>query len=67
MAVSTRQATAAGFEVKEREVVTGVLQLVYRIHCPCGHQWDAPNFQRMSICTECGRAVLVEAPTLPST
>lgn len=60
---STRHAASAeGFDVREREVVTGMLQVVYRTHCPCGHEWDAPEFVRMSLCQKCGRAVLVEAP-----
>ena len=58
-------AAPAGIDVAEREVVTGVLQVLYRTHCPCGHQWDSEQFQRIVICSKCGRAVLVEKPTLP--
>jgi DNA-directed RNA polymerase subunit RPC12/RpoP len=62
MAAATHTAASGGIDVSEREVVTGQLQLIYRIRCTCGHQWDALQFQRMSICPQCGRAVLVEAP-----
>ena len=62
----SHRATPAGFEVKEREVVTGKLELLYRIHCPCDHHWDAFDFQRMSICPNCGRAVLVDPPKGPA-
>jgi hypothetical protein len=58
-------AASEGIDVREREVVTGRLQVVYRIQCPCGHQWDSVEFQRMTLCQNCGRAVLVEAPKLP--
>jgi len=58
-------AAPAGIDVAEREVVTGVLQVLYRTSCPCGHQWDSEQFQRIGICAKCGRAVLVETPTLP--
>jgi hypothetical protein len=66
MAEATHQPAPEGIDVKEREVVTGALQLLYRTRCPCGHQWDALDFQRISLCPQCGRAVLVEPPRLPS-
>jgi len=50
--------------VNEREVVTGHVDLVYRIHCPCGYHWDTQQFQKMSLCAKCGRAVLVDQPGL---
>ena len=59
-------AAPPGIDVSEREVVTGRLQLLYRIHCPCGHQWDATDFQRVSLCSNCDRAVLVDMPRLPA-
>jgi hypothetical protein len=63
LAQGTRHETnPEGFDVREREVVNGVLQLVYRVHCPCGHEWDSLEFQRLSLCQSCGRAVLVETP-----
>jgi hypothetical protein len=58
-------AAPSGIDVGEREVVTGALQVLYRVSCPCGHQWDSEQFQRIGICAKCGRAVLVEKPTLP--
>jgi len=58
-------AAPSGIDVGEREVVTGALQVLYRTSCPCGHQWDSEQFQRIGICAKCGRAVLVEKPTLP--
>jgi hypothetical protein len=64
MAVADHRPAAEGIDVSEREVVTGRLQLLYRTRCPCGHQWDALDFQRLSLCPKCNRAVLVEAPTL---
>ena len=65
MADTTHHSTPDGIDVNEREVVTGRLELLYRIHCPCGHRWDATEFHRMTLCPKCERAVLVEAPTLP--
>ena len=55
---------AEGIDVTEREVVVGRLQLVYRTSCPCGHQWDALDFQRLTLCPKCARAVLLAPPTL---
>jgi hypothetical protein len=64
VAESTHHASAPeGIDVNEREVVTGRLELVYRIHCPCGHGWDSVEFQRMTLCPKCGRPVLVELPS----
>jgi hypothetical protein len=61
-AATAHPAAPDGIDVSEREVVRGQLQLVYRIRCTCRHEWDALQFQRMSICPQCGRAVLVEPP-----
>lgn len=63
MTAAAHRPAAEGIDVGEREVVTGRLQLVYRTRCPCGHQWDALDFQRLSLCPKCSRAVLVEPPT----
>lgn len=65
MAVATHERTQAGIDVSEREVVSGELQVLYRTRCPCGHQWDGLDFQRVSLCAKCGRAVLVDAAKLP--
>ena len=51
-----------GFEVRERQVVHGELQVLYQVRCPCGHQWSSTLFQRMSVCPQCDRAVLVAVP-----
>lgn len=51
-----------GFEVRERQVVNGELQVLYQVLCPCGHQWSSTQFQRMSVCPKCDRAVLVAVP-----
>jgi hypothetical protein len=66
MVAGTRVAAPEGIDVSEREVVAGHVQLIYRIQCACGHQWDSAEFQRMSLCTHCGRAVLVEPPAAPA-
>jgi len=66
LAESKHEPVAEGIDVGEREVVKGALQVVYRTRCPCGHQWDSTDFHRMSLCPKCSRAVLVEAPTLPT-
>ena len=65
MAASTHHAAPVGIDVNEREIVAGHVELFYRILCPCGHHWDSVEFQKMSLCPQCGRAVLVEEPTLP--
>jgi hypothetical protein len=65
MAEAKHHPAPRGIDVSEPEVVTGQLQLLYRIHCPCGHQWDTTDFQRVSLCGKCDRAVLVELPQLP--
>jgi hypothetical protein len=66
MAVATHQPAPKGIDVTERETVPGELQVVYRTRCPCGHQWETLHFQRMRVCPKCGRAVLVDAPKVPS-
>ena len=66
MAAATHRPAPEGIDVSEREVVRGEVQLVYRIRCTCGHQWETLDFQRMSICPKCGCAVLVDPPKLPS-
>jgi hypothetical protein len=59
-------AGSEGIDVGEREVVRGELQLVYRVHCPCTHHWDETQFQRLSLCPKCGRAVVVDPPQPPA-
>jgi len=66
MTVAAHQRAPEGIDVNEREVVTGEVQLLYRMSCPCGHRWDALDFQRMSLCAKCGRAVIVDPPKRPS-
>jgi DNA-directed RNA polymerase subunit RPC12/RpoP len=50
-----------GMDVSERDVVTGQRLENEEIGCPCGHRWHAPELDRLVICPNCGRAVLVEA------
>jgi hypothetical protein len=66
MAAATHHPAPEGIDVREREVVVGTLELRYCTRCPCGHEWESAQFQRMTLCAKCGRAVLVEAPSLPS-
>lgn len=66
MAVATHHRAPEGIDVKERDVVTGRLELVYRISCPCGHQWATLKYQQVSLCAKCGCAVLVDPPQLPT-
>jgi len=66
MAVATHHRAPEGIDVNEREVVTGRLELLYRIYCPCGHDWATLQFQQVTLCAKCGRAVLVDQPK-PST
>lgn len=66
MAESTHHSVPDGIDVSEREVVAGQLELRYCTRCPCGHEWASAQFQRLSLCTKCGRAVLVEDPAPPS-
>ena len=66
MAASTHRHAPEGFDVNEREVVTGHAELLYRILCPCGHHWDTQQFHKMSLCPKCSRAVLVDEPKLPT-
>jgi hypothetical protein len=64
--MSTHEPAVEGIDVREREVVTGELQVIYQLRCPCGHRWQTTQFQRMNICPKCSRAVLVEVPKLPT-
>ena len=57
-------AVVRALEARLRQRVKGEVQLLYRTHCPCGHQWESAELQRLTICSTCGRAVLVELPTL---
>jgi DNA-directed RNA polymerase subunit RPC12/RpoP len=66
MALSTHVPVLEGIDVSERDVVAGQLQVIYQVCCPCGQRWQSPQFQRMSICPKCSRAVLVEAPKAPT-
>src|SRR5512141_3093368 len=66
LTAATHQPVPKGIDVNEREVVLGELQMLFRIRCPCGHQWETLQFQRMSICPHCGCPVLVDAPKMPS-
>jgi hypothetical protein len=63
---ATHHASPEGIDVGEREVIRGQVQLLYRVRCPCSHQWTADEFRRLSLCPKCGRAVLVELPELPT-
>ena len=62
MATAKHEPVVQGIDVTERETVKGELQVLYRTHCPCGHHWDSPEFQRLGLCPKCGRAVLLEPP-----
>lgn len=64
-AKATHERVPPGIDVKEREVVTGELQVLYLVRCPCGHKWSSLEFQKMSICPQCDRAVLVGEPAPP--
>lgn len=66
MVEATHRRAPEGIDVKEREVVTGRLELLFRISCPCGHQWATLKFQQVTLCTQCGSAVLVDPPKLPT-
>jgi hypothetical protein len=66
LATAAHERGVQGIDVTEREVVSGELHVLYRTHCPCGHQWETSRFQRMSICPKCDRAVLLEVPKLPT-
>lgn len=66
LAAATHQPVPDGIDVSEKEVVLGELQTLFRIRCPCGHQWETLQFHRMSICANCGCPVLVDVPKLPS-
>ena len=63
---AAQERVVEGIEVTERETVSGELRLLFQTRCPCGHQWEAAQFQRMTICPNCGRAVLVNVPALPT-
>jgi hypothetical protein len=66
LAMSTHVTAVEGIDVSERDVVAGQLKVLYQVRCPCGHLWQSEQFQRMSVCPKCSRAVLVEAPKLPT-
>jgi hypothetical protein len=66
MALSTHVPVVEGMDVNEREVVAGEWQADDQIYCPCGHRWQVAEFQRMSVCPQCNRAVLVAVPTSPA-
>jgi hypothetical protein len=64
MALSTHVPVMEGIDVNEREIVAGELQGNDQVRCPCGHQWQSPQLQRMRICPQCNRAVFVDVPEL---
>jgi hypothetical protein len=62
---SDHERAVEGIDVTERETVKGEVQVLYRTHCPCGHQWESAELQRFTLCSKCDRAVLAELPKLP--
>jgi hypothetical protein len=66
MEKAAQERVVQGIDVSEREVVTGELETLYAIRCPCGHRWPSPQPQRVNLCPKCDRAVLVEVPTPPT-
>jgi hypothetical protein len=60
---AAQQRTVAGVDVGEREVVAGEWLAGDQLRCPCGHRWQGTEVQRMNLCPQCGRAVLVEVPS----
>jgi hypothetical protein len=62
---AAQQRTVAGVDVGEREVVEGEWLANDQLRCPCGHGWQSTPLQRMNLCPQCGRAVLVEVPERP--
>lgn len=62
---AAQQRAVAGVDVGEGEVVAGEWLADDELRCPCGHHWQVTQFQRMNLCPQCGRAVLVEVPSPP--
>ncbi len=63
--MAAQERTVDGVDVGEREVVAGEWLANGELRCPCGHRWQAVQLQRLNLCPQCGRAVLVEVPAPP--